>query len=218
MRHDRRDDYCVPLFSPKTLLTEIQYRLRLVLGRNTVFVAMQHKTSATQPFSSGSGAGGAGSAGGSGGPDGGPGGSLGGPGSSPSSLDGGSSGLGSPGEGGPGVGINLGGNPEGGGANGGLKGNMPTVFNRDHSKSDQFLHEFWILMLSNHGHHVMATPLDRIGVTLSYIRGKKVNDWVELTLNKVDHTLQQGVLLTYEALWEMFLRDFQLSFTDMTKI
>ena len=63
----------------------------------------------------------------------------------------------------------------------------------------------------------MATPLDQIRVALSYIRGKKVNDWVELTLNKVNHTLQQGVLPMHEALWEMFLRDFQLSFTDSTK-
>ena len=94
---------------------------------------------------------------------------------------------------------------------------MPTVFDGDHSKSDQFLWEFWILMLLNHGHHAMATPLDRIGVALSYIRGKKVNDWVELTLNKVDHALQQGVLLTHEALWEMFLRNFQLSFTNTMK-
>ena len=94
---------------------------------------------------------------------------------------------------------------------------MPTVFDGDCSKSDQFLWEFRILMLSNCGHHAMATPLDRIGVALSYIRGKKVDDWVELTLNKVDRALQQGVLPMHEALWEMFLRDFQSAFTDTTK-
>ena len=66
---------------------------------------------------------------------------------------------------------------------------MPTVFNGDRSKSDQFLQKFHILMLSNHRHHAMATPLNHIGVALSYIRGKKVNDWVELTLNKVDRAL-----------------------------
>ena len=58
-------------------------------------------------------------------------------------------------------------------------------------------------MLTNHGHHTMATLLDRIGVTLLYIRGKKVDDWVELTLNKVNHALQQGVLPMHEALWEI---------------
>ena len=149
---------------------------------------------------------GGGSSGAGGGPSG-PGGSCGSPGS-----------LGGPGGGGPGIGVNLGGNPGSGGANGGLKGNMPTVFDGDCSKSDQFLWEFRILMLSNCGHHAMAMLLDCIGVALSYIRSKKVDDWVELTLNKVNHALQQGVHPMHEALWEMFLRDFQSAFTNTTKM
>ena len=145
----------VSLFGqPSLLKATARITTTLTTPMNLVFVAMQHKTSATQPFPSRSGRGGAGSAGGPGGPGGGLGGS------SSGSLGGGPSGLGSLGGGGPNVGINLGGNPGGGGANGGLKGNMPTVFNGDHSKSNQFLHKFWILMLSNHGHHAMATPLN----------------------------------------------------------
>jgi hypothetical protein len=64
----------------------------------------------------------------------------------------------------------------------------------------------------------LATPLDRIGVALSYICGKRVDNWVEYTLNKVDRALAQGVQLQHEALWNMFLRDFQLAFTDTTKV
>ena len=64
----------------------------------------------------------------------------------------------------------------------------------------------------------MATPLDRIGIALSYIRGKRVDDWVEYTLNKVDRALAQGVQPQHEALWNMFLRDFQLAFTNTTKV
>ena len=64
----------------------------------------------------------------------------------------------------------------------------------------------------------MATPLDRIGVALSYIHGKRVDNWVKYTLNKVDRTLAQGVQPQQEALWNMFLRDFQLAFTDTTKV
>jgi hypothetical protein len=45
-----------------------------------------------------------------------------------------------------------------------------------------------------------------------------VDDWVEYTLNKVDHALAQGVQPDQEALWNMFLRDFQLAFTDTTKV
>ena len=201
----------VPSFGqPSLLKAAARIATTMTTPMNLVFVATQHKTRAAKPFPSGSGGGGGGS---SGGGPGSPGSGLGGIGGGPSSPGGG---PGGPGGGGPGAGVNLGGNPGGGGANGGLKGNMPTVFDGDCSKSDQFLREFRILMLSNHGHHAMATPLNHIGVALSYIRGKKVDDWVELTLNKVNHTLQQGVLLMHEALWEMFLRDFQSTFMDTT--
>ena len=41
---------------------------------------------------------------------------------------------------------------------------------------------------------------------------------MEYTLNKVDCALAQGVQPQHEALWNMFLRDFQLAFTDTTKV
>jgi hypothetical protein len=46
----------------------------------------------------------------------------------------------------------------------------------------------------------------------------KVDDWVEHMLRKIERALLQGVQPDHEALWEMFLRDFQLSYTDMTKM
>jgi hypothetical protein len=101
--------------------------------------------------------------------------------------------------------------------NGGLKGNPPTVFTGDRSKSDQFLKEFRIYRLSNRINPTLAVPLDRIGVFFSYIRGKDVDDWVEFELNKVDTALVRGVLLEQEDLWDMVVRDFRLSFTDTTK-
>ena len=92
------------------------------------------------------------------------------------------------------------------------------VFEGNRTKSDQFRREFRILMLSNRNHHSLAIPLDCIGVALSYIRGPKVDDWVQYMLNKVECTLRQGVQPEDEALWEMFIRDFSLSFTDTTKV
>ena len=71
-------------------------------------------------------------------------------------------------------------------------------------------------MMSNCGHNAIIVPLDHIRVALSYIRGKKVDDWVEYVLNKINHVLAQGVHPTHDALWDMFIRDFQLSFTDTT--
>ena len=63
----------------------------------------------------------------------------------------------------------------------------------------------------------MNVPLDRIGIAASYIRGKNVDDWVEYMMNKVDMALAQGVLPEQEDLWDMFIRDFRLAFTDTTK-
>ena len=55
-------------------------------------------------------------------------------------------------------------------------------------------------------------------MALSYIHGKRVDDWVEYTLNKVDRALAQGMQPQHEPLWNMFLRDFQLAFTNTTKV
>lgn len=123
-------------------------------------------------------------------------------------------GRGSPGD--PGSGTVQHGGQHGG--NGGLKGNMPTVFKGNHAKSNQFMREFRILMLSNRNHHSLAIHLDCISVALSYIHGPKVDDWVEYMLNKVERALRQGVQPEHEALWEMFIQDFSLSFTDTTKV
>ena len=71
--------------------------------------------------------------------------------------------------------------------------------------------------MSNHGHNVIVVPLDCIGIALSYIKGKKMDDWVVYMLNKIDRMLAQGIHPTYNALWNMFIRDFQLLFTDTTK-
>jgi hypothetical protein len=94
---------------------------------------------------------------------------------------------------------------------------MPSIFEGDRTKSDQFLRELNILMLANRGHPALTLPLDRIAITISYIQGPKVDDWVEYMLNKIDRALNQGVQPHHEALWEMFIRDFRMSYTDTTK-
>jgi hypothetical protein len=95
---------------------------------------------------------------------------------------------------------------------------MPSLFEGDRTKSDQFLRELNILMLANRGHPALTMPLDRIGIAISYIRGPKVDDWVEYMLNKIKRALAQGVQPQHEALWEMFIRDFRTSYTDTTKM
>jgi hypothetical protein len=71
----------------------------------------------------------------------------------------------------------------GGGTNGGMRGNAPTIFTGDRSKSDEFLREFKIYHMVNSQNNAMLVPLDRIGLAISFIRGLNVNDWVENMLN-----------------------------------
>ena len=60
-----------------------------------------------------------------------------------------------------------------------MKGNPPTIFSGDRSKSDDFLREFKIYQMANSQNNSMLVPLDQIGLAISFIRGPNVNDWVE---------------------------------------
>ena len=60
-----------------------------------------------------------------------------------------------------------------------MKGNPPTIFTGDRSKSDDFLQEFKIYCMANSQNNSMLVPLDRISLAISFIRGPMVNDWVE---------------------------------------
>ena len=56
------------------------------------------------------------------------------------------------------------------------------------------------MRLTNREAPMLATPLNHIGVAFSYICEKRVNDWVEYTLNKVDCALAQEVQPQHELL------------------
>jgi hypothetical protein len=98
-----------------------------------------------------------------------------------------------------------------------MKGNAPTVFVGDRTKSDKFLREFQIYQMANRENPAMNHALDRIGIAISYIRRPLVDDWVEHMLNRIDGYIGHGVRPQDERLWTMFKQTFQMSFTDTTK-
>jgi hypothetical protein len=57
-----------------------------------------------------------------------------------------------------------------------MKGNAPTVFSGDQTKSDKFLREFRIYQMANRENPAMNHALDRIGIAISYICGPLVDD------------------------------------------
>jgi hypothetical protein len=135
----------VPTFGKASLTERIATTMTTPI--NPAYMATQHRTGAARPTCPAT-------AGPSGGAPGG----------------GGSGGGGPPGGGGSGGPFGIGvGAPAPAGGNGGLKGNMPSIFKGDQTKSDQFLRELNILMLTNRGHPALTMPLDHISIAISYI-------------------------------------------------
>ena len=62
----------------------------------------------------------------------------------------------------------------GSGNGGGMRGNPPTVFTRDRSKSDEFLEDFKVYRMANQGSQTMRVPLERVALILTYIKGKNI--------------------------------------------
>jgi hypothetical protein len=73
--------------------------------------------------------------------------------------------------------------------------------------------------MANRDNKTMTVPLDRLGLALSFIRGPHVDDWVERVLNDTDRRRgpPNNYTPTDEYLWEAFVRDFKVAFTDTTK-
>jgi hypothetical protein len=62
-------------------------------------------------------------------------------------------------------------------------GNPPTLFTGDRTKAKTFVREFNIYAGLNEGTDIMSNPLRKTLLALSYIRGEKVDDWVDVIHN-----------------------------------
>ena len=139
------------IFQPQAVfqLTFGQALLPTRIGATTTIMQMRPQSTATchSAWSGPSGGRGGGRSGGR--PGGRPGGGGGGPGGGP--IVGAGHGMG------------------GGGSNGGMKGNPPTIFSGDQSKSDDFLREFKIYQMANSQNNSMLILLDWIELAISFI-------------------------------------------------
>jgi hypothetical protein len=66
-----------------------------------------------------------------------------------------------------------------------LQGTAPTIFTRDCSLSNTFMHDFKIYKIMNPLADIMKQPYAYIATALSLIRGPKVDDWVDKQLNNL---------------------------------
>ena len=66
----------------------------------------------------------------------------------------------------------------------GLVGKEPTVFDGAQSRSEAFIQEFKLYAHINEDHHSIQQPYRRIFLTLSYMKGPKIDDWVRLMIEQ----------------------------------
>ena len=64
----------------------------------------------------------------------------------------------------------------------------------------------------------MLVPLDQIGLAISFIQGPNVSNWVKGMMTCINRHLANDVNPNDEWLWAMFIRDFEIAFTDMIKV
>ena len=103
-----------------------------------------------------------------------------------------------------------------------MKGQPPTIFDGKRTKTDQFMTEFQLWWMINSRAEVMSNPFQRIALCLSFIRGEKVDKWVEEKINQLRRAVigdpTQGIPPTHadtdERLWNAFGADFRAAFQD----
>jgi hypothetical protein len=104
---------------------------------------------------------------------------------------------------------------------GGMKGNPPTVFNGDRSKSEEFLKEMKLYWMANSRTPSMQLPYERVAIALGYIRGPKVDNWVLREMNIINRLVTSTISqipLNDETLWNTFEAHFKTAFTDTAKV
>jgi Retrotransposon gag protein len=108
--------------------------------------------------------------------------------------------------------------------NGALKGAVPTTFDGDQAKTDQFIQEFGLYHVVNLNNATIISPFRRIALALTFMHGPKVDDWVIQYIDHVstkvysDQTMNPPTPATHqfndEHLWTEFVADFRRVYSD----
>ena len=102
--------------------------------------------------------------------------------------------------------------------NGGLKGKTPNIFDGDRAKSKAFLSNTKIYFRINRKKTEIKNCYTRVLLTLSFIKGPNVVNWVDTQLDQVEDDLkyQCGDNEFDETLWDDFERRFKCTFVSST--
>jgi hypothetical protein len=100
--------------------------------------------------------------------------------------------------------------------NGDLIGIPPATFDGDRRKTDQFITRFRLFCIINERNTVITNPKRRVALALTYIRGPKVDDWVDQQCDapsrEVNHARTHADM--DEAVWDNFIAEFKRAFAE----
>jgi hypothetical protein len=96
-----------------------------------------------------------------------------------------------------------------------LIGREPEIFDGDRAKVEGFMTEWNVYRALNDRTRVMATPLERTMLFLTFIWGPNVGNWVNDQIRVVSRHLTSGGCKTDEFIWDTVIHDFATLFQDI---
>jgi hypothetical protein len=91
----------------------------------------------------------------------------------------------------------------------------PQIFKGDQTKAEAFLRELHLYMMANRGVPGFKSLMRRVAITLTFIKGPKVDGWVEVMLQILEQL--DPATEDVEYVYTNFLTHFQNQFTNSTK-
>jgi Retrotransposon gag protein len=99
-----------------------------------------------------------------------------------------------------------------------LCGSPPNMFNGTRDKVDSFLQAFGLYRAINRQHITMKEPYNCIMIMLSYMKGPKIDDWVQEKVTLLEMAVSNGIANPNdEHVWNTFIKEFTEVFTDTTR-
>jgi hypothetical protein len=108
-----------------------------------------------------------------------------------------------------------GGNPPDGRLSDKLIGREPEIYDGERAKVENFLTEWNVYRALNDQTRIMATPLERTMLFLTFIRGPKVGNWVNDQVKTVGKYIRGGGHKTDEFIWDTVIDEFANTYQDI---
>jgi Retrotransposon gag protein len=99
-----------------------------------------------------------------------------------------------------------------------LCGSPPNIFDGTRDKVNSFLQAFGLYRAINRQHITMRELYNWIIMMLSYMKGLKINNWVQEKVMLLETAVSNGIANPNdEHVWNTFIEEFTEAFTDTTR-